>query len=222
MQARERRTDPEEPMAGSGDGVVNTPEETRLSWRRLDWAHLINVIGAIAAIGTLGATAYATYYGAEVAREQLQQSQEDAEQNSRAQATRVSFWVSSGDTGDGSVHLMNRSPDPVHDVLIGYADVRMPNSASFVTRVGYLAPCSELTYEHGALGYNKAVFDGPTGAEWETTLKIRGVSFFDRDGTGWTRQERVLKKGTTTFGSERVIPNEAPTEKPVPSCGSQD
>ncbi|MFJ8941062.1 hypothetical protein ACIRL0_36005 [Streptomyces sp. NPDC102365] len=231
MRARERHADPEEPTASSDDGVVDPPEEPeevqrwwQRWWRRLDGAHLVNVIGVIAAIGTLAATAYATYYGAEVAKEQLQQSQEEAEQTSREQAARVSFWVASGDGGDGSVHLLNRSPDPVQDVLIGYADVEMPSSENFFTRVGHLAPCTELVYEHG-LEYLPDTSNVGTGSEFDVTLEIRGVSFFDRDGIGWTRRERDLKKGATEFGSQskslRVV-NDAPTAKSVASCGSQD
>lgn len=61
-------------------------------WRRVRWVHVGAVIGALAAIGGLLFTAASTYYGARVANDQLQQSQEDAEQATRGQARRVTYW----------------------------------------------------------------------------------------------------------------------------------
>ncbi|MFI2300155.1 hypothetical protein ACH5AL_15130 [Actinacidiphila glaucinigra] len=68
----------------------------------------------IAGISTLLFTGIATYYGARVSADQLEQSREDAEQKTREQATRISFW-SENRKDQHLVHLVNRSPDPLFD-----------------------------------------------------------------------------------------------------------
>ncbi|MDQ1018902.1 hypothetical protein [Streptomyces afghaniensis] len=58
--------------------------------RRISWVHIGTVVGAVAAIGSLVFTGGATYYGAVVAQQQLEQAREDNEQRVQ-EAARVTF-----------------------------------------------------------------------------------------------------------------------------------
>ncbi len=73
-------------------------------------------MGVVAGIGTLMFTGVATYYGAMVSRDQLEQSREDAERKRLDQASRVGTWVESGPDGGIQLHLANPTPDPVLSV----------------------------------------------------------------------------------------------------------
>ncbi|MFF8618909.1 hypothetical protein [Streptomyces sp. NPDC015350] len=75
---------------------------------------MLTVIGGV---GGLIFTGIATYYGARVSANQLQQSKEDSAKESRAQATTFSYWVE-GRGEDWTLHIQNRSADPIPSALV--------------------------------------------------------------------------------------------------------
>ncbi|MGW0770797.1 hypothetical protein [Streptomyces sp. NPDC002676] len=193
------------------------------------------MIGALAVIGGLLFTGIATYFGARVSQDQLEQSREDAEREARSQARQVSYWFDLR-SGRAVLHVMNRSPDPVDYALMRYelrifsADnshtATMAN-VEFVT--GPLPPCSIKTVEPADLRLS----DG-TGKQ--TRLPNRTMiaenpyfAFTDRDGRVWGRLEGRL--------SPRLVSEEAlnkhkenrykmsgilvgiPKQAPAPECG---
>ncbi|WP_432040438.1 hypothetical protein, partial [Streptomyces cucumeris] len=118
-------------------------------WKRIPWVHIGTLIGALAAIGSLIFTGIATYFGARVSQDQLEQSREDSERDARSQAMRVSYWFEGDYTDAPVLHVMNRSPDPVNAVVVMYeldiypADESEPETKANVHLIiGSLAPCS--------------------------------------------------------------------------------
>ncbi|MEU0786499.1 hypothetical protein ABZ341_33595 [Streptomyces sp. NPDC006173] len=105
------------------------------------------MIGAIVAIGGLIFTGVATYYSAVVARQQLDQVKEDRQEQGRAQASRVTTWADG--RGVGTLHIANRSPDPVSDVTLILDVSTNPESwgVKVAMNLWVLPPCSDLTLE---------------------------------------------------------------------------
>lgn len=69
-----------------------SPDPETETRKRIPWVHIGTVAGAVAAIGSLTFTGVATYYGAVVAQQQLDQARGDDEKQVRDQAARVTFW----------------------------------------------------------------------------------------------------------------------------------
>ncbi|MFC8835934.1 hypothetical protein ACFT8V_22495 [Streptomyces griseoincarnatus] len=191
----------------------------------------------IAAIGTLLFTGIATYYSAEIAQEQLNQSREDAEVDRQSQATRVSFWeqldgVTSESSDSYELHIMNRSPDPIpiYFVVIEM-QVMLPdgvNSKSVLVQFENrsLPPCTELIMTGRHMQYHET-----SSGKW---VKMRGIgrvlmSFMDRNSEEWQRSEGKLSQGdelSTAFmeGITDGYPGRVTgpvLEKTAPACGAQ-
>ncbi|WP_327123665.1 hypothetical protein [Streptomyces sp. NBC_01727] len=217
-----------------GPGRVRARQtRPRRWWNRADWTKIGTITAIFFGITTVAATAVATYYGAVVAKDQLEQSQEDAERAVREQASRVSFWKVSERTGLG-LHVMNRSPDPVTNVVLRARVALRRGDGKLVAgdwsglRLA-LEPCSVTIFEWDKLRLGadgKRWLEAPD--QWKL-VEIR-VTFADRDGTVWERREDgslkhpadpkdALDYTFKVFGGDDAYVGE-PKVKPVPECSS--
>lgn len=226
------------------------PSRLRRLWKRVrgaQWSHIITVAGtalaAVAAVGGLWASAIATYWSQQTAKDQLQQSQDDAEQERRAQAQAVSYWAEPASNG-WTVHTQNHSPDPVPWLPLTvetkiYEEVKDPDGwtlafAKLKVVTSGLAPCTELIYAQSQF---------QDGSKWTAVLGTRDLQvgaivsvpqarFTDKDGQAWMRttqtlqpwpdieslpEPRLLNRTTYEFG-----PSGVPEVKTTPSCGGQE
>ncbi|MDX2648522.1 hypothetical protein PV341_34125 [Streptomyces sp. PA03-1a] len=233
VQARERAEQPEAP---------------RSWWRRISWVGIVTNITVVIGIGSLAFTGIATYYGAAVSRDQLKQSQQQDEDQKRAQASRVSFWTERPVNGGDRLHLMNRSPDPVTDIRAFFIATRLRSggidAVPFRLWLVTLPPCSDTVIEAKTLRYsgdarsNDSPWEAPYATDevdaevkdsqgpWfiEAATFKAGIYFLDRDGAAWTRTPRGLDYGEEPPAD---VPPDTPTGKvvgeplvkPVKSCG---
>ncbi|MGW8688025.1 hypothetical protein ACWGNN_44865 [Streptomyces sp. NPDC055817] len=162
----------------------------------------------IGGVGGLVFTGIATYYGALVSADQLEQSREDSAKESRAQAVTFSDW-DEGRKADWTVHVQNRSPDPVPWAQVTiYVAVEVqpssPDRKAVVQLVQYglettrLAPCTTLVYSPKQLGrvISKKEDLDEGGAVVRKVVLVAGVQyavFADRDGKIWKRTDQTLK-----------------------------
>ncbi|MFD9495155.1 hypothetical protein ACFWA1_27205 [Streptomyces sp. NPDC060005] len=197
-------------------------------------------LAAVAAIGGLWASAVATYWSQQTARDQLQQSRDDAEKDERAQAVAVSAWLD-GTKSAWAVHILNRSPDPVPQMTVAffsYVAFKKVNERDFP--LGYdrlklsiqtarLGPCTELIYSPEQVN--------PTWDRGMTSKKITPVSLFasrieiaaftDRDGRGWWRTPDKGLERDHPLGELPALPKprwtnqlvDDPVVKKAASCG---
>ncbi|EFL29529.1 predicted protein [Streptomyces viridochromogenes DSM 40736] len=169
------------------------------------------------AIGSLLFTGVATFYQAMVSRNQLEQSQEDAQRAARAQATRLSFWFDTTPS-DQRLHLINGSPDPVTDVDVVLEDLDAEGKARTKYRVYLgvvsLAPCTELIVPRKSIG----IADGPD-RELDF-FRILEMRFTDNDGLRWKRAKggpRRTDSGDPPY--DRAVLPQRWQVKTVESCG---
>ncbi|MEV5205454.1 hypothetical protein [Streptomyces sp. NPDC053720] len=164
----------------------------------------------ITGVASLAFNGVATYYGARVAQEQLQQSIEDADKQSREQAGRVTYWLAADESEfDGRLYIANRSSDPVTNVSISVS--RGSNSGS--VNVGAVPPCSKLIIEW------KKSFLLPEGAKRADVKVGPELTFADSDGIGWIRTPSSLRRYSgTTSGSSTV--SEKFAVQAIPQCES--
>lgn len=132
-------------------------------WRRIPWVHIGAVLGAMAAVGGLVLTGIATHYGAATARDQLDQSRKEAQEESRKQAERIWSWgqwhdalcVPSSEEEEGEspadtpstspceaknhIDVANRSADPVYDVWVRFAVDEHPTEGDPYLEIGDMA-----------------------------------------------------------------------------------
>lgn len=169
--------------------------------RRIDWTTWGTVAGVIAGIGTLLFTAIATYYGAittsygvDVAKDQLDQSREDAAREDRDQASQVAAWAEGDGKGNFSVHLRNRSQDPVESIRIlfwVYIEPMDRSGRAVVARFEFpyavIGPCTDLIVEEKALLYTKKFLGRLRKIPDDTGVEVKHVQFMDRDGARWVR-----------------------------------
>ncbi|MER8009627.1 hypothetical protein [Streptomyces sp. NPDC094149] len=196
----------------------------------MPWGHIGAVIGAVAAVGGLVFTGVATYYGAVISRDQLQQSREDATQEARAQAQLVSVWVESDSDDTGNIHLMNRSPDPVYSVYLGVSGEVFRYgilSAAAQLHLRSLPPCTEMIFSGKGFAVRSNKKEVPVAAPEipvDTKIlisqqkfrrfgnllapKVIRMSFGDRNDQSWQRgPDSSLKEGVGDW--EYISQNEA-------------
>lgn len=187
-------------------------EQPKRWWRRIPWAAIAAVTTVIIGIASLAFTGVATYYGAEVSKDQLDQSREDAGRETRSQAMRVTYWADTASKRPG-VHVMNRSPDPVSRVSLAFATaLDAKQRVLFPIWLDDLPPCSELViyaesmfyqehtpwdrktwYKPVARNVDHPDFTSPQKLPadvWE--MSVRLVSYEDRDGKAWKREYGTL------------------------------
>ncbi|MEU9489190.1 hypothetical protein AB0D83_37085 [Streptomyces decoyicus] len=180
------------------------PEAARASriWQRLRsarWSHIITVVGtaiaAVAAIGGLWAQAVTTYWSQQTAKDQLEQSKEEAAQTRSSQASRITFWLAP--TKDGlRPHIANRSPDVVTSVYL----VRTYNMGRVAIYLGSLAPCSETVFMPKKGGFVRAISDTTV---WTRGGKPAALFFVDRVGISWRRDPTDLNQLPTPGPPQR-------------------
>ncbi|MFK4100859.1 hypothetical protein ACI2L1_12445 [Streptomyces sp. NPDC019531] len=106
-----------------------------------------------------------TVWAVLVAQDQLHQSQEAETKSERAQASRVSIWAIQDAHGKWSLHLANRSPDPVTNVHLTFVAVdgrtKVVAGHPKLTWVGWslsltsVPPCTDMTITQDQLGYSE-------------------------------------------------------------------
>jgi hypothetical protein len=194
-------------------------------WRQIPWIAIGTVLTVVAGIGTLGFTGVATYYDARVAADALDQSREDAADKERSQAVLVSAWVEGSSLSSMSLHVINRSPDPV-----SFVSIRVSISyRSKGVRYDYLSwsetslpPCTERVYRGRQLATPQVGEVGPA-------LQLGSILFVDRHGDGWERTWDSLRRLPEPFQGfdnsqfetyDRRYLTETPRyeEKPVARC----
>ncbi|MGW0582666.1 hypothetical protein ACWD25_43640 [Streptomyces sp. NPDC002920] len=155
-------------------------------------------LAAVAAIGGLWAQAVTTYWSQQTGKDQLSQSREDSRREERAQASRITTWADP--RGDGTLHVANRSPDPVSDVALTM-DVTT-NGENWGVKIemdfGVLPPCSDLAIQSKESRLDGVVETGNGKRPetlWETTWRPASLSFRDADGKAWIRTSQSLNEG---------------------------
>ncbi|MGW1658431.1 hypothetical protein [Streptomyces atratus] len=167
---------------------------------------MLTVVGGV---GGLVFTGIATYYGARVSADQLQQSREDSAKESRAQAATFSYWVE-GREENWTLHVQNRSADPIPSALVAMdAGTQLePNPrpgevggpvVRYVLDTTRLAPCTELVYSPKQINREISWVGRPDRGKEAMVGKVLAVAevpyavFTDRDGKSWRRTTKTLK-----------------------------
>ncbi|MGW5657527.1 hypothetical protein [Streptomyces humi] len=184
----------------------------------------------VAALAGLLLTGVSTLYDALVSQGELEQAHQTTDQETRAQALRVSYWTEFLTPFVKRIHVINSSSDPVTeaDLLLSPAEA----GPHHILQLPVLAPCSEtvikeeLWTDRPGQGPPYAPGDRPAGV-------VRWMAFRDRDGLIWKRDLKgisrlpddwtVLSVGNpamleitgVTEGTPGVLPM-----KQVSSCGN--
>ncbi|MFF8939147.1 hypothetical protein ACF08O_31390 [Streptomyces paradoxus] len=174
----------------------------------------------------------ATYYSAEVAQEQLEQSKEGDEEKERNQAARVTYWEEgSWLWGGKALHLLNRSSDPVSAVAV-LIRIRFKDQVDqryHLVKLDehVLPPCSEVVHRTGELSVSIPDASGSKMAQVsETRWRVDNVEFTDRAGKRWSRTSTHLKL-TSDVGSRVpivtgvTIPMSPGAVKALDDCGAE-
>ncbi|MGW1539755.1 hypothetical protein ACWCPM_05680 [Streptomyces sp. NPDC002309] len=195
----------------------------------IPWVTIGTAAGAVAAIGSLIATAVATYYSAEVAKAQLDQSKKDTERDERDQATRVTFWEENSFYEQSrAIHLVNRSPDAVSNVQV-FVDATVVKGEKDLLMLAdsNLPPCSEIVYKAGELSGSIVNGEGEkkTRLLSDTAWEIKRLVFTDREGKIWSRAPVFLELETEVDSLNPllkgiVVPKKQGKVKALDSCGS--
>jgi hypothetical protein len=179
-------------------------------WEREKWWTQIGTVAAvIVGVGTLLFTGIATLFQARVTEDQLEQSRRTSEEQKREQAALVAHWTSDQES---TLHIMNRSLDPVHEVEVAFAALTKQDArqqpprgrVTFVVKLGSLPPCSEVIISEQTVGLRwqpavprhvrgqDAVRPGLPRGDWRKLnrlqrLELLEMDFVDRDGADWSR-----------------------------------
>jgi len=206
------------------------PTGIRRWWRSIDWGRAGTITAVVAALAGLLLTGVSTLYDALVSQGELEQTRQATDQETRAQALRVSYWTEFLTPFVKRIHVINSSSDPVTeaDLLLSPAEA----GPDHVLQLPVLAPCSEtvvkeeLWAKRPGHGPPYAPGDRPSGV-------VRWMAFRDRDGLVWKRDRKgisrlpddwtVMNAGSTptltitgvTEGTPGVLP-----VKQVSSCGN--
>ncbi|MFJ4982398.1 hypothetical protein ACIP9H_01200 [Streptomyces sp. NPDC088732] len=219
--------------------------------RRLSLLTLGAVVTIVATLGSLVTTGIGTLWSARVAEDQLLQSREQDEDRRKAdddaareQASRIAFWIRRSSDGE-TLHLMNRSPDPVTDVHVtfGVWARKEPREANYRLLLSNLPPCSDTLIQSASLGY--AIDLTPNMLTWALPLNPKrgktpyrpfvddvwflgnriGMDFTDRAGIRWTRTtEQPLNPGALEPPALLKVAGRVmgePPVQPVTSCGGE-
>lgn len=213
---RERAREQSEDSAPSW--LLPQPTQTRNWLQRVGWARVGAFVTVL--IGALGLllTGIATYYGALVSRDQLEQAQEEAVHQVRSQASRIALWVEWHDSPHvDALHVMNRSPDPIYAVTVSFwvdSEDRYNHHQVVLTS---MPPCSEITLRGDELRTPNGVKLPPGTLGTDARMQ-----FADRGGVTWERRElgrliQVNGNNNAYFpsGTTRVL---APTPTRASSC----
>ncbi|MEU0821827.1 hypothetical protein [Streptomyces mirabilis] len=170
------------------------PAGLRRWWRRIDWGRAGTITAVAAALAGLLLTGVSTLYDALVSQGELEQARQAADQETRAQALRVSYWTEYPTPFVKRLHVINSSPDPVSeaDLLLSPAEAG-PNH---VLELPVLAPCSETVVKEevwaGQSGQGPA-YGGPDPTGQPPGV-VRWMAFRDRNGVVWKRDDKGLSR----------------------------
>ncbi|MEU6070644.1 hypothetical protein ABZ864_40940 [Streptomyces sp. NPDC047082] len=206
------------------------PAGLRQWWRRIDWGRAGTITAVVAALAGLLLTGVSTLYDALVSQGELEQAHQAADQETRAQALRVSYWTEYPTPFVKRLHVINSSPDPVSeaDLLLSPAEA----GPDHVLQLPVLAPCSETVMKEevwagqSGQGPPYAPSDRPPGV-------VRWMAFRDRDGVIWKRDGKGLSRLSNDWTVMSVGSRDATLEitgvtegtpgvlsvKQTPSCG---
>lgn len=243
LQLAQRRTAPTRVRARvSDDGRGAGADGESRPRRRIPWVTIGTAVGAVAAIGSVIFTGIATYYGSEVAEQQLEQSQEDSAKEEREHAQTFSYWVESTRTGL-QLRVQNRSPDAIPQAtlhLYGMGQVRnhplglevYKRAAVWMTttRPG---PCTELTYSLTPVAHSTWVYGiTPGGKESRDVVRevygsgVHRALFTDRDGKRWVKTAKSLKpwnsKGKFKYPKRARVVGQIPDDPKVKRAAACD
>jgi hypothetical protein len=203
------------------------------------------IVTIVASVAGLLTTGVATLYSSLVADDQLDQSQQVAEEKRSEQAARVSYWVDRPPGGKSRVHLMNRSPDPISNVTMTFT-VNLPEHpptslsawASFAVLLPSVPPCSDMVFSSDDLRYTDregtrryafgTPFDEvPRSQGWRApggggpVINLFAARFIDRNGVSWVRERGLLTRGARQLepqpGQLGVVQSVPP--QALKSCG---
>ncbi len=195
----------------------------------------------VASLGGLVTTGIGTIWSARVSADQLAQSREQAEEKQREQAARVSLWEDVGPKSESRLHVMNRSPDPLSNLLIVFlVSQDPPGDVAFQVEIPALTACSVLTIEGKSLKYyveddpsegdsswpplSEADAKGIDLGDFEDRVGFleASVGFQDRNGVYWARFNGALTRGDVSIGRTPGRYGQVvgwPQVKPVDNCG---
>ncbi|MFE6946652.1 hypothetical protein [Streptomyces chartreusis] len=129
-----------------------------------------------------------------MARDQLDQSREDADRELPRQAALVSAWTQPGDNDQNTGFVANRSLDPIQQVAVSVvaADnevfdkpARKNKGIMPLLYLGALPPCSQVTIPSTAMQH-AAPQDG-SGRLITENVELGGIYFIDVYGQRWGR-----------------------------------
>lgn len=170
----------------------------------MDWGHLSTVAGVFLGALGLALTGIATYYGALVSADQLEQSREEAAREEQAQARQISTWRTR-QSGSEQIHVLNRSLDAIYRLHINFSVIAskpdprgVKSSATVRTHVDLDAvpPCTELIIPRDSV---KLLEPGKVGlASWNAGPvsglgSVLDMVLMDNAGKYWLRSEHILK-----------------------------
>jgi hypothetical protein len=159
------------------------------------------IVSAFAAAGALIFTGIVTYYDVQVARDQLEQSQEDAEKDAKRQAALVGFWQER--PPDSSLIFYNRSTDPLYNVHLKFgAGLGTDDDRRYEVYLQSLTPCTQvrLTEEFAR------ALDSRPGVGLSSPYSIL---FTDMNGETWERAEDEGAYGAVQLRSVKAPPSRA-------------
>ncbi|WP_406717924.1 hypothetical protein OHA53_19850 [Streptomyces althioticus] len=158
------------------------------------------VVGAV----SLAVSAWGTYWTAQVAEDQLAQSQEQDADRKKDQASKVIFWVEGGGgifPGIGTrLVISNQSQYPLTLLTVGLRVTEQRDEQtewSSVTKAstGGVPPCSELQLEVGDLRHT----NGEPVGDGAAALAVLSLGFVDSKGEAWWRDESGRLEAAENF-----------------------
>lgn len=149
----------------------------------------------IAGVG-LGVSAWGALVSAEVAKDQLAQSQVQNEERAKRQASRINFWEE-GSGEDRLIRIANRSLDPAHVWLHVDAGTPaekhvagFPRQSSYSASWGTVPPCTQVTLPSTALVMITSVLVDDEMRDVDPNnyfAFIESFRFTDTQGNTWSR-----------------------------------
>ncbi|MEU8773374.1 hypothetical protein [Streptomyces sp. NPDC048606] len=190
----------------------------RRRWRGIDWGRFgTQFTLLLGAIGLL-ITGVSTFFGVEVSRDQLKQSEEKAERETTRQARLLGVWEDWGDPpGMQSIHLMNRSPDPVSQVRLIVTlsnPVESKKVLSYALVLPSVPPCTKVIWIVEPVGF-KGLERVPAA-----TMDRSILTFLGDNGSWWVKDLQGIRMGLESApepDAPAVVSK--PTMRSVPFCG---
>jgi hypothetical protein len=194
MSDERRQPEEGEPQALRGSApfwLLPQLPQRRNWWQRVDWPGTGGIITVL--VGALGLllTGIATYYGALVSHDQLDQSRSESDAQARSQASRVALWVEWNESDQhDSIHVLNRSADPVYAVVVTFSVGRGDQTDYHQAVWTSMPPCSEILLQ----GNDLRTPEGSKSPEGTLDLSAK-LRLTDRNAVTWERQElgRLLR-----------------------------